>query len=458
MRLIDTHCHLDFPDYKDDLTAVLERAASSGVERMIIPGTSLASSLKAVELANKYSNVFAACGIHPHEADKVTPENMQALRDLVLRDGKIVAIGEIGLDYCKGYSDPENQRKLFTESINLAREMDLPVIVHSREAGEDVLKILRKGSFNTLRGVFHCFSGDEKFLKEVLSLDFFVSFTGSITFKKAADLRKLAKEVPLDRLLLETDSPYITPVPKRGERNEPAYVKFLLDAYEDIYGLKKEEIAEVTTHNADRLFRLGIDKKDTVAYKIRNSLYLNITYRCTNRCTFCTRDVSDYVKGYDLKLDKEPSYEEIVEAIGDPSSYDEVVFCGFGEPTLRLDIIKKVASYVKEKGGSVRLTTNGEGDLINKRKIVKELKGLVDRVSLSLNAPTQEEYDHICRSIFGPEAYETVLGFITECREVGIEVEVTCLDILNEEGIKKCREIAEKMGATFRLRHLHVVG
>ena len=458
MRLVDTHCHLDFPDYKDDLDEVIKRAVSSGIERMIVPGTSIESSRKAFELSGKYKEVFAACGIHPHEADKVRDEDILELREIATLDGKMVAIGEIGLDYYKGYSGKENQKKLFSKCLELARELDLPVIIHSRNAEEDILKFLRNGSFNILRGVFHCFSGDEKFLKEVLSLDFFISFAGNITFEKALDLRSVAKKVPLEKLLLETDSPYITPVPKRGQRNEPCNVRLLLETYSKIYGLSEEEIAEETTKNADRLFRLGAEKKDTIAYQIRNSLYLNITYRCTNRCTFCTRDISDYVKGYDLRLDKEPSYEDIIEAIGDVSRFDEIVFCGFGEPTLRLDMIKRIASYVKEKGGKVRLTTNGEGDLINKRRIAPELKGLVDRVSISLNAPDEKEYDHLCRSVFGPLAYETVLGFITECRREGIEVEVTCLDMLGEEGVKKCREIAEKRGASFRLRHLHVVG
>lgn len=458
MQLVDTHCHLDFPDYKDDLDEVIKRALQAGVVRMVLPGTSIQSSREVIDLSAKYPQVYAACGIHPHEADKVTDKDIETLRKMATSDGKVVAIGEIGLDYYKGYSKPENQKSLLTECVKIARELDFPVILHSRNAEEDILKFIDGGSFNTLRGVFHCFSGDEAFLEKVLALDFFVSFAGNITFEKAEDSRKLAKKVPLEKLLLETDSPYITPVPNRGKRNEPAYVRFLLNSYAEVYGMQPEEVADITTRNADRLFRLGIEKKDTITYQIRNSLYLNVTYRCTNRCTFCTREVSDYVKGYDLKLDKEPSYDEIIEAIGDVSRYEEIVFCGFGEPTLRLDMLKRVASYVKEKGGTVRLTTNGEGNLINGRVIAPELRGLVDRVSISLNAPNSEEYDHICRSVFGSVAYETVLGFISECKKEGIEVEVTCLDILSEEGLAKCKEIAGSMGASFRLRHLHAVG
>lgn len=459
MKLVDTHCHLDFPDYKKDLDEVISRALSEGVERMIVPGTNLESSKKAVELAEKYPQIYAAVGIHPHEADKVTPEEVEELKGIALKEEKVVAIGEIGLDYYRNFSKKENQKKLFTSLIEFARRHDFPVIVHSREAEEDVLEILKsKEEFNFLRGTLHCFSGDESFLKEILAMNFYLSFAGNITFPKADSLKDLVKKVPVERLLLETDSPYITPQEHRGRRNEPSYLKYLIDVYSSIYQMPKEEVARITSRNADTLFRLGLEKKDTVSYKIRDSLYLNITYRCTNRCNFCTRDVSDYVKGYDLKLDREPTYEEIIEAIGDPKRFSEVVFCGFGEPTLRLEMIKKVASYVKEKGGKVRVTTNGEGDLINARSIAPELKGLIDRVSVSLNAPDEDVYGHICRSVYGKEAFGDILKFITSCVKEGIQVEVTCLDIVGEDGVERCKRLAEEHGATFRLRHLNAVG
>lgn len=458
MKLIDTHCHLDLPQYEDDIEEVVKRASLSGVERIIVPGISVESSRKAVELAAKYPSVFAAVGIHPHEADRVRQEDIDEIRKMAEDSEKVVAIGEIGLDYYKGYSDPENQKKLFKGLVKTALELDLPVIVHNRDAAEDVLETLRNGEFNTLRGVVHCFSGDEFFLNKVLAMDFFISFAGNITFHKASDLREMLKNVPLNKLLLETDGPYITPEPLRGKRNEPANVKYLLDVYSKQYKKTPEEIADITTQNADKLFRLGIEKENTIVYKIRESLYLNITYRCTNRCSFCTRDVSDYVKGHDLKLHKEPTYEEMVSAIGDPTRYDEIVFCGFGEPTLRLDMIKKVSKYIKDNGGKVRLTTNGEADLIHNRSVVSELKGLIDRVSISLNAADEDTYDHICRSIYGKKAYEAALVFITECRKEDIEAEITCLDIVGEEDIKRCEKIAKDMGASFRLRHLHVVG
>lgn len=457
MELIDTHCHLDFPDYKEDLEDVLKRAGEAGVTRIVVPGTNLASSEKALELAVKYPQVYAAAGIHPHEADKVGESEVLDLRKLAIEAEKIVAIGEIGLDYYKKYSKPENQRKLFRESLLVAKDLDLPVILHNREAGDDFLAILKEIEPFGMRGVVHCFSGDKKLLTDVLDLGMLVSFAGNITFEKAKDLRDMAKCMPVEMLMLETDSPFISPEPVRGKRNEPGNVRHLLDVYSRIYGLAPEDIARITTHNANRLFKLGIEEKGKVTYAIRNSLYLNITNRCTNRCTFCTRDISNYVKGYNLKLDSEPTVEEIIGQMGDVTRYEEVAFCGFGEPTLRFGVIKKVASRVKEKGVKVRLITNGEGNLITRSSIVPELVGIIDEVSVSLNAPNAEAYNKLCRPVFGEKTYDAILDFIKECGNEGIAVEITCLD-LAEEGVAECRRMAEELGAEFRLRHFNIVG
>ncbi|MGB3111386.1 MAG: TatD family hydrolase, partial [Candidatus Omnitrophota bacterium] len=432
MRLVDTHCHLDFPDFKEDLTDVLKRCEEAGVVRVISPGTNVASTERSAELAGKYPAVFAAAGIHPHDADKTGDDDISRLRDIAIGKDKIIAIGEIGLDYYRKYSSPENQKKLFRGCLSVAKELGLPVILHNRAAGKDFLSILKEAEFSGIRGVVHCFSGDNKFLEEILELGMFVSFAGNITFDKAGDIRDLVKSVPVERLMLETDSPYISPEPARGKRNEPGNVRHLLEVYSGLYNLTAEDIARITTHNANYLFRLGIEEKSKAAYAIRNSLYLNITNRCTNGCTFCTRYISNFVKGHNLKLEKEPSVEEIIAAMGDISGYDEVTFCGFGEPTLRLGAVKKIASYVKEKGVKVRMVTNGEGSLIARRPIISELAGLIDDVSVSLNAPDAAAYDRLCRSVFGENAYDAILEFIQGCRKEGIGVEVTCLDLAGE--------------------------
>ena len=458
MIVVDTHCHLDFPEYREDLDEVIKRANESGVKKLIIPGVNLESSIKAVELTRQYGSVYAGVGIHPHDADNVSSVDISKIRELALSGEKTVAIGEIGLDKFKGFSSIENQIYLFKEQLKIAKELDLPVILHNRDADEEFLDILTEMGPFSAGGVCHCFSASESALKEVLSMGFHVSFTGSITFNKASDLRGLLQKVPIERLLLETDSPYMSPVPVRGRRNEPVNVKYLLTLYADHYHVNDEDIARVTTHNANYLFQLGIKEEPVFAYPIRDALYLNITNRCTNRCGFCTRQYSNFVMGHNLKLNAEPVVEEIIAAMGDISKYKEVVFCGYGEPTLRLDAVKKVAAYVKQNGGRVRLTTNGQGNIINGRNIVPELKGLIDQVAVSLNAPDDKTYGELCQPLIGDGSYSSLRSFLEECKSAGIDIVVTCLDIVGEKGVAGCKRIAEDLGAEFRLRHMDIVG
>jgi TatD DNase family protein len=194
-----------------------------------------------------------------------------------------------------------------------------------------------------------------------------------------------------------------------------------------------------------------------IAYEIRDSLYLNITNRCTNNCYFCIRNETNFVKGHNLMMEKEPSAEEILKAVGDPAKYREIVFCGYGEPTIRLDVVKAVAKELKARGAKVRLVTNGHGDLINSRPIAGELSGLIDRVSVSMNADTEEKYDEMCAPKFGRRSFKHVIDFIKDCAAQKIDTEVTCLDLEGVD-IKKCEELARGAGAKFRLRRYGVTG
>lgn len=251
--LVDTHAHLDFPEYDQDRNEVIERAKASGVGYIINIGSSLKGSLNAVELAKKYDCIYATVGIHPHEADSFSVEVENVIRELA-QNKKVVAIGEIGLDFFKNFSKAENQRPLFQKLLLLAKELSLPVVIHSREAEDEVLKFLKEAI--PIRAVIHCFSGDEYFMRKCLDMGFFISFTCNITYKKADNLRKLVKSVPLDRLFLETDAPYLSPEGLRGKRNEPANVRLLAQALAGIRGCSSEEVAQVTSDNAIKFFSL----------------------------------------------------------------------------------------------------------------------------------------------------------------------------------------------------------
>jgi TatD DNase family protein len=260
--LIDTHCHLDFDAFVADREEVLSRALESGVERILNPGIDLKSSREAVHLADTYPQVFAAVGIHPNSAQNWDENTLDELRDLASHP-KVVAIGEIGLDYYRDYTPHDLQQSVFRRQLGLAAELDLPVVIHNRQSTTDLLRILAdwcaalgepRSSLRKRPGVLHSFSEAYTAAQEALALNFFIGFTGPVTFSNAGELRETAAEVPLDRLLVETDAPFLTPHPKRGKRNEPAYVRFVAEKISEIKKLPFELVAATTSANADRLF------------------------------------------------------------------------------------------------------------------------------------------------------------------------------------------------------------
>lgn len=253
--MIDTHCHLDFEQFDFDRKDVITRAKEAGVEILINVGSSLEGSKKSVELASQHGNIFTSVGIHPHHADEVTEKAFAEIGELA-KNEKVVAIGEVGLDYFKSPSSSEKQKESFVKFVELSKKLKLPLIIHNRDAHRDTLDILKKTCKPPIPGVMHCFSGDEKVLGEALGMGLYISFTCNLTFKNAKHLREVARLVPPDRLLLETDAPFLAPQSRRGKRNEPAYITELRDMLSEILGMPKKEIERVTTENARRLFKL----------------------------------------------------------------------------------------------------------------------------------------------------------------------------------------------------------
>ena len=255
--LIDTHTHLDDARYNDDRDAMIARAREAGVEAFVTIGCDLATSQAAVAIANQHPFVYASVGVHPHEVKHISDGWYDEFRRLV-NNKKVVAYGEIGLDYHYNHSSPKDQRERFREQIQLARELNLPVIIHTREAQDDTMTILKEEKASEIGGVFHCFSGDAWLAKDALDLGFHLSFSGILTFQNATMLRDIAKNTPLDRVLIETDCPYLTPVPHRGKRNEPAYVAHVAKQLAAIHPeLSLEQIGQRTTENAKRLYQWG---------------------------------------------------------------------------------------------------------------------------------------------------------------------------------------------------------
>lgn len=253
--LIDTHAHLNDPKFSEDIDDVIARAADAGVESIIVCGYDIESSRAAVEMARKYESVFATVGVHPHDAKNYNTGAEQELVELSRRD-KVLAIGEIGLDFHYDFSPRPEQFSAFEAQIELAWRLELPIVVHSRESNDDALQVLVAHSQNIVGCVFHCFSGDEDFAGRVLDMGFYIGIDGPITYKASEKLRRVVDICPLDRLLVETDCPYLTPIPFRGKRNEPAYVRYVAEEAARVKGITLEELAKATSENARRLFSL----------------------------------------------------------------------------------------------------------------------------------------------------------------------------------------------------------
>ncbi len=254
---IDTHAHLDFESFDEDRDAVIQRAIENKLSAIITIGTSLETSRRAIELAENYAFIFAAVGIHPSDCAEAGDEDYVEIEKMAAHE-KVVAIGEIGLDYYKMYTEKQVQMTAFVRQIELARRVNLPVIVHNREAHADVLKTLVEEKATDVGGVLHSFSGDPAFLREVLKTNFFVSYTGGVTFKDPRGQDELARLTPVDRMLLETDSPFITPAPHRGKRNEPSFVIHTAKKIAELKEMDVKDLAEATTANAKHLFTLTI--------------------------------------------------------------------------------------------------------------------------------------------------------------------------------------------------------
>lgn len=256
MNWVDSHAHLNDDAFQEDLERVIDNALEAGIRTILVPGFDLSSSMKAVELARSHQMLWAAVGIHPHDAKTWNQTTANHLEELLV-EPKVVAVGEIGLDYHYNYSSKEEQLRAFIEQINIAAQYNKPVIIHNREAHQDTFKVLTREKLSERGGVMHCFSGSKEMAMEFLRLGLYISFAGSLTFTNASKLREAVKAVPLDKLLVETDSPYLAPHPLRGRRNEPAHVKLVGRKLAEILDQPVETIMEYTTANTKNLFGIS---------------------------------------------------------------------------------------------------------------------------------------------------------------------------------------------------------
>lgn len=256
--LFDSHAHLNDERFDEDRDELISSLQSNGVEYVVNPGADMDSSKTAVELANKYDFIYAGVGVHPHDVESMTDEDIDTLKKLAMDNKKVVAIGEIGLDYYYDLSPREDQKKWFIRQIELANELGLPFIVHDRDAHKDTFDIIKKYKAKETGCVMHCYSGSLELAKEYIKLGCFISIPGTVTFKNNKKTVEVAKNIPLEWMFIETDSPYMAPVPNRGKRNDPSMVKFVAEKIARERGISVEEVIDITNKNAKNFF--GVDK------------------------------------------------------------------------------------------------------------------------------------------------------------------------------------------------------
>ena len=254
--LFDTHAHLNAEQYNEDLEQVIERAKSEKVEKIVVVGFDRPTITRAMELIEAYDFMYAAIGWHPVDAIDMTDEDLAWIKELSQHE-KVVAIGEMGLDYYWDKSPKDVQKEVFRRQIALAKEVNLPIIIHNRDATEDVVTILKEEGAAEVGGIMHCFTGSLEIAKACMEMNFYISFGGPVTFKNAKKPKEVVKYIPSDRLLIETDCPYLTPAPFRGKRNEPSYVKYIAEQIAELREISFEELAALTTENAKKVFRIN---------------------------------------------------------------------------------------------------------------------------------------------------------------------------------------------------------
>lgn len=254
--LFDTHAHLNAEQFEEDLEEVIERAQEAGVSNIVVVGFDRPTITRAMELVEKYEFIYASIGWHPVDAIDMTMDDLAWIEEL-LAHPKVVALGEIGLDYYWDKSPQDIQKEVFRKQIRLAKKVNLPIVIHNREATADIVMILKEEDAKEVGGIMHCFSGSVEVAKECVKMNFYISLGGPVTFKNAKKPKEVAQEIPLEKLLIETDCPYLAPHPFRGKRNEPSYVKLVAEQIAELKGISYEEVAKKTTENAKKLFGIN---------------------------------------------------------------------------------------------------------------------------------------------------------------------------------------------------------
>jgi len=414
----------------------------------MVPGISLESSLNAASLSETRTGVYAAAGIHPNEFNPDSPGDYDGIPEILLRP-RVIAVGETGLDLYRDRVSVKMQIELFEQHIRLAEAFGLTLIVHSRSAEKEVLDVL--GDDVAVPVIMHCFTGPDYIAREAADRGYYIGLAGPLTFRKNLRLRELVGSLRTDRILIETDAPYLSPEPFRGRRNEPSNIKYIADAISEIWDRDLSVTAGILMKNSLKALQLGPVRRTDLVYQLYGNIYMNITGRCTNRCRFCIKERTDGIGGYYLAHHGEPPEGRLESIIGtlSPSMGKELVFCGYGEPTIRPELLLKLAESASDRGFAVRLNTNGTClTWLSPEQTIELLKPF-DAVSISLNASCREEYNSICRPA-EENTWDRLMEFIELARRV-TSVRLTAVRFpgVPMESVEK---LAKNLNLPFRIR------
>ncbi len=449
--LIDSHVHLQDKKFARDLDRVLDRADDAGIEHMVCVADRIESGRRAIALARRHPRLVATVGIHPHYDALFTPRMLLELEALA-RDPAVVAIGEIGLDYHYPNFNKTRQLELFRAQAHLAARRQLPMVIHCREAYEDLIETIKSDPRIPRRGVVHCFAGNYEQACALLDLGYYLGVGGAVTYPNADALREVVSRIGLERIVSETDGPYLPPQAKRGRRNEPSYIKHVVKHLADLAEVSYQDAARITKANAISLFGLPEPLQPQPLYSIRRTLYVCMTNRCPNECYYCQRHDDYMVMGHFLRLDHEPEPDELIQRIDSPQDYREIVLSGLGEPTLRWEACLEVARRLREQGARVRLNTNGLGSLLNGRDLTREMAGRFDSVSINLIAHDRPTYNQVANPADPDRSWDAMLEFTRGCKETVPDVILT-VTAVPEIDVEGCRRLAEdELQVRFRLR------
>jgi TatD DNase family protein len=412
------------------------------VDTFVVPGIDAETSARSVSLAAAHPGLFCAVGIHPGAGPG---ESFATIPRLAL-EPRVRAIGETGLDFARDEVTPRRvQEELFEQHMELARRLSMPLVVHSRRAEGRVIEMIpRTPGFPV---ILHCYTGGEEDAAEAVRRGFYVSFAGALTWKKNTALRQVALGVPRSGVLVETDSPFMSPEGSRGRRNEPCNVLAVAGALSAIWGAPLDETAAVLLGNAEEAFRLGARTSPSLVYILGRKAYVNLTGRCTNDCTFCIRRSAEGIGGYHLRQEDDMPADRFLDILSvlSPGSFEELVFCGFGEPTMRPDALEAIASGARARGWRIRLNTNGQAASFLPRERVLGLIRLFDSLSISLNAWDAGSYAALCRPA-APASWEALMDFITIAKGSGVPFRLSAVRA-PEIDMAAVRRLAESLGA-----------